>query len=197
MWLAGRRKKNIKGFSYKNFLVSNTFFQKDHTRKIIQFSEDEIANFDVNPTSIHVQRFTGHVSDRSILNDWSVQKTDLLTPKLDSLCNIAKYLAHAVPTCKRVKLMVKVWFSVLVYRAFRAFVEAMKYTLFEVTITRLKFYQGLSKSGKKPKNQLHLVIIFQEFQKWWLMKLDYIFLSFVLFLWGRVKNFISCIIRHM
>ena len=33
--------------------------------------------------------------------------------------------------------MVKVWFSVLIYKTFKAFMEAMKYTLIEVTITRL------------------------------------------------------------
>ena len=35
--------------------------------------------------------------------------------------------------------MVKVWFSALIYKTFKAFMEAMKYTLFEVTITRLEF----------------------------------------------------------
>ena len=35
--------------------------------------------------------------------------------------------------------MVKVWFSVLIYQIFKAIKEAMKYSLFEVTITRLKF----------------------------------------------------------
>ena len=31
------------------------------SEKIIKFSEAEIAaNFDITPTSIHVQRFTGH-----------------------------------------------------------------------------------------------------------------------------------------
>ena len=35
--------------------------------------------------------------------------------------------------------MAKVWFSMLIYQTFKAFMEAMKYTLFEVTITRLKF----------------------------------------------------------
>ena len=68
--------------------------------------------------------------------------------------------------------MVKVWFSVLIYKTFKSFMEAVEYTLVEVTITRLKclhqfffqkFDQGLSKSGKKFKNQLQLVIIFREF----------------------------------
>ena len=59
---------------------------------MIQLSEAEVAgNFDITPTSIHVQR-----------------------------C-IAKYLTHAVPTCKRVKLMRKVWFSVLIYQTFKTF----------------------------------------------------------------------------
>ena len=35
--------------------------------------------------------------------------------------------------------MVKVWFSVVIYKRFKAFMEAMKYTFIEVTITRLKF----------------------------------------------------------
>ena len=34
------------------------------SEKMIQFSEAEVAvNFDITPTSIHVQRFTGHVYD--------------------------------------------------------------------------------------------------------------------------------------
>ena len=37
--------------------------------------------------------------------------------------------------------MLKVWFFVLIYQTFKAFTEAVKYTLFEVTITRLKFLQ--------------------------------------------------------
>ena len=55
-----------------------------------------------------------------------------------TLCNIAKRLTHAVLTNKRVKPVVKVWFFVLIYQTFKAFKEAMKYTLFEVTITKLK-----------------------------------------------------------
>ena len=47
------------------------------------------------------------------LNDWTIQQIGFLTPTLGSLCNIAKYLTHAVPACKRVKLMVKALFSVL------------------------------------------------------------------------------------
>ena len=64
-------------------------------------------------------------------------KIDLLTPKGKSLCNIARHLTHANPTCKRVKLMVKNCFPVIIYKIFKAFMEAMKYTLFEVIITRL------------------------------------------------------------
>ena len=54
---------------------------------------------------------------------------------------------------------------------FKAFMEAMIYTLFKVT-TGLKFlqqflflkiYQGWEKVAKKYKHLLHLVIIFQEF----------------------------------
>ena len=55
------------------------------------------------------------------------------------LCNSAKCLTQAGPTYKRVKLMVKVWFSVLIYQTFKAFKEAMKLYLFEVTITGLAF----------------------------------------------------------
>ena len=65
-----------------------------------------------------------------------MENIDLPTSTWGSLCNIAKFLTHAVPTCKRVKLMV--WFSVLIYQTFKAFKEAINYTLFEVTITRLK-----------------------------------------------------------
>ena len=70
-------------------------------RKIIRFSEAEVAaNFDITPTSIYVQSYTGHYYDWSRLNDLPIQKIDLLIPKLASLCNIAKYLTHAVPTFK-------------------------------------------------------------------------------------------------
>ena len=69
--------------------------------------------------------------------------------------------------------MVKVWFSVPIYQIFKAFMEAMKYTLFGVTITGfncytnfcfLKFDQGLNKSGKKCKKQLQFVIFFRSFR---------------------------------
>ena len=111
---------------------------------MVQFSEAEVAaNFDITPTGIHAQRFTGHVYDWSIRNDWPIQNMDVLTLTLGSLCNIAKYLTHAVPACKMVKLMVKVWLSVLIYQPFKAFKEAMKYTLFEVTITKLKFLNDI------------------------------------------------------
>ena len=55
--------------------------------------------------------------------------------------------------------MEKILFSVLIYEIFKAFMEAMKYTLFEVT-AGLKFYTnfcfkrfdlGQSKSGKNVK----------------------------------------------
>ena len=49
MWLAGFRKKN-KGFVIQDFSSLKNAFQKDHVRKIIQFSEAEIAaNFDITP----------------------------------------------------------------------------------------------------------------------------------------------------
>ena len=166
MWLAGFRNQNIKGLSSNIFLVSKMFFEKANVRNIIQFSEAEVAtNFDITPTSFHIQRFTGHVYDWSILNHWSIQKIDLLTLTSGSLCNIVKYLTHAAPTCKVVKLMVKVSFSVLICKTFKAFMEAMIYTLFGVT-TRLKFlqeflflkiYQGLRENGKRCKNLLQLV----------------------------------------
>ena len=35
--------------------------------------------------------------------------------------------------------MVKVWFSMLIYQTFNTFKEDMKYTLFEVTIAKLRF----------------------------------------------------------
>ena len=145
------------------------FFKKAHVRKIIQFSEGQVAaNFDITPTSIHIKSFTGHIYDWSILNDKPTPKGDLLTPILRKLCEIAKYLAHAVPTCKTEKRIVNVWFSVLIYKIFKAFMEAMMYALFEVTTSELKFllqflflkiYQFLRES----KNMLQLVIIFQEF----------------------------------
>ena len=47
-------------------------------------------------------------------------------------------LYDAVPTCKSVKPMVNIWFSVLIYKIFKALIGAMKYNLFEVAITRLK-----------------------------------------------------------
>ena len=68
--------------------------------------------------------------------------------------------------------MAKVWLSVLIYKTFKAFMEAI-YALFEVT-TRLKLllqflflkiYEALRKSSKKCKNLLQLVIIFKEFQE--------------------------------
>ena len=55
MRLAGFRKKSINGLSSKIFLASQMFFKKAHVRKIIQFSEAEVAaNFGITPTSIHV-----------------------------------------------------------------------------------------------------------------------------------------------
>ena len=160
MWLAEFRKKNIKGLS----------------SKIFQFSEAEVAaNFDITPTSIHVQRFTGHVYDwvyMSILNDWPIQKIDLLTSACGSLCNIAKYLTHAVPTCKMVKLMVKVWFSVLIYQTFKAFKEAMKYLIW----------------SNNNKIEILKIDNFSEVLVVMIMNFDYIFAPFVLFFVGKSKK---------
>ena len=60
----------------------------------------------------------------------TIQNIDLLTSAWVSLCNIDKYVAHAFPTCKRIKFMAKVWFSVLIYQTFKAFIEYMKYRRF-------------------------------------------------------------------
>ena len=57
----------------------------------------------------------------------------------ESLQHGQMLLTHVIPTSKKVKPMVKVWFSVLNYQTFKVFKEAMKYTLFEVTTTRSKF----------------------------------------------------------
>ena len=60
----------------------------------------------IAPASIHVKRFTGCVSDWSMLNnDWPIQKIDSLTSVRRSLCH-SQILAFQ--TCKRVKLMAKV-----------------------------------------------------------------------------------------
>ena len=69
--------------------------------------------------------------------------------------------------------MVKVWFSVLIYQAFKVFKETMKYTLFKVTIARLKFWKS---------------IIFQEIYKWWLRIWIIFLLLLFYFLRCRVKN---------
>ena len=39
--------------------------------------------------------------------------------------------------------MAKVWFGELIYKTFKAFMVAMKYTLLEITIARLKFLQQI------------------------------------------------------
>ena len=94
MWLAAFRKKNIKSLLSKIFLVS--MLLKRPCQKIVQFSEAEVAaNFDITPISVQVQRFTGHIYDWIILNDWLIQKNDLLTSTWGSLCNIAKCLTQA------------------------------------------------------------------------------------------------------
>ena len=56
-----------------------------------------------------------------------IQKIDLLT---------SAWGFHVVPTSKRVKLMVKIWFPVLIYQKLKASMEAMNVPLFEVTTTR-------------------------------------------------------------
>ena len=49
-------------------------------KKKKQFSEAEVAaNFGISQVRLHVQRFTGHVYDWNKLNDWPIQKIDLLT----------------------------------------------------------------------------------------------------------------------
>ena len=117
------------------------------------------VSFDVTRTSIYFQKFNECLYDWSILNDWPIQKIDLLTPKSISLFKITKYLTRAVATCKRVKKMVQVLFFVLINKIFNAFMEAMIYSLFELT-TRYEFfqqflfleiYQGLRKSSKNVK----------------------------------------------
>ena len=62
--------------------------------------------------------------------------------------------------------MVKVWFSLLIYQTFKAFKEAIKHILFEVTIRRIKILKTDNFSG-----DLEVMII----------NLDYIFAPFVLF----------------
>ena len=89
MWLAGFRKKD-KRIVIQDFASIKDVTKKGHIRKIIQFSEAKVpSNFDITLTSIHVQRLTGYFYNWSILNDWPIQKIDLLTPKWGSLGNIA------------------------------------------------------------------------------------------------------------
>ena len=58
-WVLGEEHKE---FVIQDFSNIKDGFQKSHVRKIIQFSEAEVAaNFDITPASIHVQRFTGHL----------------------------------------------------------------------------------------------------------------------------------------
>ena len=84
-------------FVIQYFSSIKYIFEKGHVRKIIQFSEAEVAaNFHITPTSIHVQRFTGYVFVWSILNDWPIQKIDLPTSTWGSLWNFAKYLTQPI-----------------------------------------------------------------------------------------------------
>ena len=46
---------------------------------------------------------------------------------------------YTVSNSKGVKLTVNIWVSLHVCKTFKVFMDAMKYTLFEVTITRLTF----------------------------------------------------------
>ena len=82
----------------------------------------------ISPTSIYIERFTGCISDWSILNsDSAIQKFDLLTLILGSLC-YNQILNPCIPRLvyKRIKLMAKVKSSVLICSTFKSFVEAMK-----------------------------------------------------------------------
>ena len=127
MWLAGFRKKNRKCLLSKIFLVSKMTFEKAMSEKQpISFQKlKQMLNY----WALLWLEFT---------NDWLFQKIRFNISRRN-LWNIVKYLTHAVPICKKVKLMVKVWFFELIYQTFKAFTEAMVYTLFEVTIARLKF----------------------------------------------------------
>ena len=81
----------------------------------------------ITPTSIHGKKLSGNVSYWSILNNyWRIQNIDLLASLWRSLCHIVKHLTHAIPNCGRVKLMEKVWFSVLIRSTFKPFVEVMR-----------------------------------------------------------------------
>ena len=132
--------KIIKGLSSKIFLVSKMFLTKAISKNNPVFRAEVAGNFDITPVSIHAQRFTGHIYDWNILNDRPIKKIALLTSTWGSLSKIAKCLTYPVLICERVRLMVKVWFTVLIYQTFKAFREAIKYTLFEVTIARLNFW---------------------------------------------------------
>ena len=100
MWLAGFRKKNIKGLLSEIFPAPKIFFKKTMSKKI-QFSEAEVAtSVCIPPISSHVHRFTGKVH-WIILNYWPTQNIDLLTSTWVCLCKIYKWLTHAVPTSKR------------------------------------------------------------------------------------------------
>ena len=63
----------------------------------------------IAPTSIHIERFSGCISDWSVLNnDWSIEKFDLLTLIWGAYATV-KYLTHEFPDLyKNVKLMAKV-----------------------------------------------------------------------------------------
>ena len=81
----------------------------------------------IAPISIPIERSTGCVSDWSMLyNDWPIQKFDLLTLTMGAYSTV-KYLNHAFPDLyKRVKLMAKVQFSVLIGSTLKSFGESMK-----------------------------------------------------------------------
>ena len=54
MWLAGFRKKDKKGLSFKIFLVSKIVFRMAMSKKKAEAEEAEVAaNFVITPISIH------------------------------------------------------------------------------------------------------------------------------------------------
>ena len=124
----------------KIFLVSKMFFRKNMSKNNPVFRSWSNSNIGITRTSIHVQRFTEHVYDCSILNDLPIQKNWLINinhhGRIFANCQILNPCSSS--------LLVKVWFSVFVYQTFKVFKEAMKYTLFEVTVTRLKFLHWFS-----------------------------------------------------
>ena len=112
------------------------FFKQFMSEKQSSFQKLKKLLILIVPTSIYVERYTGFVSDWSILNnDWATQKFDLLTLIWGSLCCnqiLNPYIARLI--YKRVKLMAKGVFSVLICSTWKLW----KYNSFEVTITRFE-----------------------------------------------------------